>query len=119
MKNYYFELTHTKSSAGETFLYIASKLSYQLRYDVIVYNVNQLESAFIKITNPKKQFCHWLSLKHPSMDVLDFKNNYLSQTFDVMSTERKEVFILGNFDNNLVNFNEHQPSNDFSRFICI
>ena len=47
------------------------------------------------------------------MDVLDFKNNYLSQIFEIVSKERKQVFLLGDFNINLLNYNDHQPTNDF------
>ena len=47
------------------------------------------------------------------MDVLDFKNNYLSQIFENVFKERKQVFVLGDFNINLLNYNDHQPTNDF------
>ena len=47
------------------------------------------------------------------MDVLDFKNNYISQIFEIVSKERKQVFLLGDFNINLLNYNDHQPTNDF------
>ena len=47
------------------------------------------------------------------MDVLDFKNNYLMQIFEIVSKERKQVFLLGDFNINLPNYNGHQPTNDF------
>ena len=47
------------------------------------------------------------------MDVLDFKNNYLGQIFESVSKERKQVFLLGDFNINLLNYNCHQPTNDF------
>ena len=47
------------------------------------------------------------------MDVLDFKNNYLSQIFEIVSKERKQVFLLGDFNKNLLNYNDHQQKNDF------
>ena len=47
------------------------------------------------------------------MDVLDFKNNYLRQIFEIVSKERKQVFLLGDFNINLLNYNDHQPTNDF------
>ena len=46
------------------------------------------------------------------MDVPDFKNNYLSQIFEIASMERKQIFLLGDFNINLLNYNDHQP-NDF------
>ena len=47
------------------------------------------------------------------MDVLDFKNNYLNQIFEILSKERKQVFLLGDFNINLLNYNDHQPTNNF------
>ena len=47
------------------------------------------------------------------MDVTDFKNNYLSQIFEIVSKEQKQVFLLGDFNINLLNYNDHQPTNDF------
>ena len=46
------------------------------------------------------------------MDVTDFKNNYLSQIFEIVSKKQKQVFLLGDFDINLLNYNNHQPKND-------
>ena len=52
--------------------------------------------------------------KHLNMDVLDFKNNYLSQTiFEITSKEGKQIFILGDFNINLLNHNDRQQTNDF------
>ena len=47
------------------------------------------------------------------MDVLDFKYNYLNQIFEIVSKEQKQVFFLGNFNINLLNYNDHQPTNYF------
>ena len=47
------------------------------------------------------------------MNLLDFKNNYLSQTFEIISKEQKQVSLLGDFNINLVNYNAHQPTNEF------
>ena len=47
------------------------------------------------------------------MDVLDFKNIYVSQIFEIVSKEQKQVFLLRDFNINLLDFNDHQPRNDF------
>ena len=47
------------------------------------------------------------------MDVLDFKNIYVSQIFEILSKEQKQVFLLRDFNINLLDFNDHQPRNDF------
>ena len=93
LRNYVIEFTLTKSSAGRRrgggmFLYIANHLSFKPRPDLNIYKADQLESTFVEIINPKKSNivigCFY---KHPNMDVLDFKNNYLSQIFEIVSQE--------------------------------
>ena len=114
LRNYAIEFTPTESSAGGTLLYIASHLSYKPHPDLNIYKSNQLESTFIEIINPKKSnFVIGCIYKHPNMDVTDFKNNYLSQIFEIVSKEQKQVFLLGDFNINLLNYNDHQPTNDF------
>ena len=114
MRNYTIEFTPTESLAGDTLLYIASHLSYKPRPDLNIYKANQLESTFVEIINPKKgNIVVGCIYKHPTMDVLDFKNNYLGQIFESVSKERKQVFLLGDFNINLLNYNDHQPTNDF------
>ena len=53
--NYSAEFTPTESRAGGSQLYINNKLSYKLRQDPCIYKLNELESTFIEIINPKKQ----------------------------------------------------------------
>ena len=89
-------------------------MSYKPRPDLNIYKANQLESAFVEIIKPKKSnIVIGCLYKHPNMDVLDFKNNYLSQIFEILSKERTQVFLLGDFNINLLNYNDHQPTNDF------
>ena len=114
LRNYAIKFTPTESTAGGTLLYMASNLSYKPRPDLNVYKANQLESTFVDIINPKKSnIVIGCLYKHPNMDVLDFKNNYLRQIFEIVSKERKQVFLLANFNINLLNYNDHQPTNDF------
>ena len=47
------------------------------------------------------------------MDFTYFKINYLSQIFEIVSKEQKQVFLLGDFNINVLNYNDHQPTNDF------
>ena len=46
------------------------------------------------------------------MDVTDFNQNYLSGLLDMISKEEK-IYLLGDFNINLLNYNEHKPTNDF------
>ena len=41
--------------------------------------------------------------KHPSTNVSDFNKNYLKTPLDELSKENKQVFLLGDFNTNLLN----------------
>ena len=51
--------------------------------------------------------------RHPSMDRTDFSCNYLNKLLDNISSEEKSVFFLGDFNVNLLNYNEHNQTNAF------
>ena len=46
------------------------------------------------------------------MDVSGF-NFLINQPLDKISEEQKQIFLLGDFNINLLNYNEHQPTNEF------
>ena len=46
------------------------------------------------------------------MDVTDF-NKYLNPLLDKFSKENEQVFLLGDLNMNLLNYNDHQPTNEF------
>ena len=46
------------------------------------------------------------------MDVTDFNKN-LNPLLDKLSRESKQVFLIGDFNINLLKYNEHQPTNEF------
>ena len=103
-------LTPTQSPAGGMLLYIISHLSYKPCPDLNIYKANQLESTFAEIIKlTKSHIVIGYLYKHPNMEVLD----YLSQIFEIVSKEQKQIFLLGDFKINLLNYNGHQPRNDF------
>ena len=114
MNNFPFEFTPTESSAGGTLLYVANHLSYKPRLDLNIFKSNKLESTFIEILNPKKStIIIGCIYKHPSMDLNHFNTNYLHNLLDKVSKEQKSVFLLGDFNVNLLNYNDHNPTNEF------
>ena len=114
LNNYYFEFTPTETSAGGTLLYIANHLSYKCRNDLNIYKKNELESTFIEIVNPKKSnILVGVIYRHPSMDLADFNCNYLNKLLENISKEQKSIFLLGDFNVNLLNYNEHNQTNEF------
>ena len=47
------------------------------------------------------------------MYLTDFNCNYLNQLLENISKEQKSIFLLGDFNVNLLNYNEHNQTNDF------
>ena len=79
-----------------------------------VYKKNELESTFIEIANLKKSnIILGVIYRHPSMDLTDFNCNYLNKLLENISKEQKSIFLLGDFNVNLLNFNEHNQTNEF------
>ena len=112
--NYSFEFTPTETSAGGALLYIANHLSYKCRNDLNIYKNNELESTFIEIVNSKKSnIIVGVIYKHPSMDLADLNSNYLKKLLENISKEQKYMFLLGDFNVNLLNYNEHDQTNGF------
>ena len=114
LKNYSVESTSTESPAGGTLLYVANHLSYKPCNDLNIYKKFELESTFVEIINPKKLNIIVSAIyRHPSMDVSDFNWNYLHGLLDKISKEEKNIFFLGDFNINLLIYNEYRPTNYF------
>ena len=47
------------------------------------------------------------------MDLADFNCNYLNKLLENISKEQKFIFLLGDFNVNLFNYNEHNETNEF------
>ena len=47
------------------------------------------------------------------MDLTDFNSNYLNNLLEKVSKEQKSVFLLGDFNMKLLNYNVHSPTNEF------
>ena len=114
LNNYSFEFTPTETSAGGTLLYIANHLSYKCCNDLNIYKKNEVESIFIEIVNLRKSsVIVGVIYRHPYMDLTDFNCNYLNKLLENISKEQKPVFLLGDFNANLLNYNEHNQTNGF------
>ena len=45
------------------------------------------------------------------MELTDFNSNYLNKPLENTSKEEKSLFLLGEVNINLLNYNEHNPTN--------
>ena len=104
----------TETSAGGTLLYIVNHPSYKCHNDLNIYKKSELESTFIEIVNPRKSnIIVGIIFRHPSMDLNAFYCNYLNTLLENISKEQKSVFLVGVFNVNLLNYNEHNQINEF------
>ena len=76
--------------------------------------ITELESTFIEVLNSKKKnviagciYCH------PHMDLNEFNDNYLNNLLDKLSKENKTVLLLGDFNIDLLNYDQHSLTNEF------
>ena len=47
------------------------------------------------------------------MDLTNFNCNYLNKLLENISKEQKSIFLLGDFNVNLLNYNEHNQTSEF------
>ena len=50
---------------------------------------------------------------HPSMDSISFSCSYLNKLWDNVYNEQKSIVLLGDFNANHLNYNEHNQKNKF------
>ena len=114
LENYTFEHTPTESSAGGTLLYIANHLSYKPRKDLCIYKNNELESTFIELINTrKKNVVVGCLYRHPSMNLDEFNDNFLNPLLEKLANENKTVFLMGDFNVDLLKYEQHSATNEF------
>ena len=51
--------------------------------------------------------------RHASMDLTDFDCNYLNKLLENIAKDEKSIFLLEDFNANLLNYNEHNQTNEF------
>ena len=114
LPNYSIEYTPTESHAGGTLLYINNNLAYKPRNDLNIYKSCELESTFIEIINPKRtNIIVGCIYRHPSMDLNEFNSNYLNELLNTVSKENKSIFLLGDFNVDLLKYEIHSSTNEF------
>ena len=100
--------------AGGTLLYINNKLSYKLRQNLCIYKSSELESTFIEIKNPKKtNIIIGCIYRHPTMNLNEFKDKHLNILLQKISKEKKNVFLLGDFNVDLLKYDKRTGTNEF------
>ena len=113
LNNHSFEFNPTETSAGGTLLYIVNHLSYKCRNDLNIYKKVNLNLLLLKLSIQKKSNIIVGGIyRHPSMDLTDFNCNYLNKLLENISKEQTSVLLLGDFNFKLLNYNEHNQTNE-------
>ena len=120
LKGYHASACPTESEKGGTLLYISKSLKFKERKDLekIMYKSCDLESTFVEITNSQKKNIICASIyKHPKMDLDDFNTKYLNPLLDKISKENKTIFLLGDFNVDLMKSDKDLNTTNF--FDCM
>ena len=80
---------------------------------MIIYKKLELESTFGETINPKKSSIFVGTIyRHSKIDMTEF-NSILNNLLKKINQEQKTVFLLANFNIDLMHYNEHKPTNEF------
>ena len=112
LNGYVLHSQHSSSSAGGVALYVKENLQHMIRDDISTCE-DEFETIWIEIKNSKSQnvLCGY-AYRHPNTNVDKF-NDYINQTMEKISKENKLIFLIGDFNINLLNYESHGETNDF------
>ena len=114
IEGYSIEQTPTEASCGGTLLYINNNLNYKLRDDLIMYNSKSLESIFIEVIYQNKpNAIIGCIYKHPCMKIDEFTSFFLTPLLNTLSAENKNIFLMGDFNVNLLQCNKDDNISEF------
>ena len=112
LDNYQMFSKPTNSSLGGVALYVNRNLNYCERSD-LSYVCDEFETIWIEIKNKKTKniLCSCI-YRHPwsNPDILKY---HLETLFQRISRENKTVFLIGDFNVNLLNYDSHSQTNEF------
>ena len=115
IKGYIPYSTPSLASKGGVMLYISDKHDSKPRKDLerIVSKDHVLESAFAEIVVPtKKNIILGCIYRHPSMEVNDFNEGYLSPLMEKLPSA-KHTFLLGDFNIDLMKSDEDENTSNY------
>ena len=117
MKGYKPFYTSTNSSKGGTALYVNSTYNAFERTDLKTQN-ELFESVWIEISNKRsKNIICGCIYRHPNNDLSEFLV-YLESALKNMSNENKEIYILGDFNIDLLKLNDKINYLNFYNLMC-
>ena len=109
-----YEFIPTQELEELYYLYIADHLTHQKRNDLNIYLTNYLESTFMETTNPSMtNIVVGCIYRHPIMDLNEFNCYCLNLLLEKLAKVQKTVFLLGDFNVDLMEYEQHKANNEF------
>ena len=103
---------YSNSAAGGVAIYLRSNLDYIIRDNLSIVE-DEFETLWVEIKNNKFQnVLRCCAYRDPNTDVEKFIN-YMDRIMTKIVKENKLGFCMGDFNVNLLNYNVHNPTNDF------
>ena len=95
-------------------LYTLKTLSFAPRPDLNINKTSQLESNFIEIiTSKKSSIIVRCIYRYSNMDLDEFNELYLNVLLEKLNKENKSIFLLGDFNVDLLKYDKNSLTNEF------
>ena len=93
----------SKTARGGVAIYVKDEYNVIERNDLNIVD-NSLEAVWVEIKNEKgKNIVCGCIYRHPNSDIDDF-NNYISKCLTIINTEKKECYVSGDFNIDLLKY---------------
>ena len=116
MQNIVFAGEKKKRAGGGVSFYVRDSIEYAVREDISKFN-SQIECLFIEIdkkwVNQNKNVVMGVIYRPPDTDMALF-NEQLQTILDEMKSENKSLYLLGDFNIDLLNIDKHKESHEFT-----
>ena len=114
---YNHESMPTESNKGGVLFYVKNSNKYKCRADLTFSSPKELESLFIEIDRSKsKNIIVGGVYKHPNYNTNELIV-HLKNVFEVVKSENKELILMGDFNINLLDYEEKETVSNFADFI--
>ena len=112
--SYFSYQSHSQN--GGVALYVKSSLSPTPRPD-LSRDSTSFETVWVEVENRNgSNYLFCCAYRHPCSD-LDSFNEYLQEILSNPAVSKKQIFILGDFNVNLLNFNSDTPTTNYINFL--
>ena len=109
---YHMYTQPTKSAAGGVAIYVNNKLDHFERKDLSILH-EEFESIWVEMKNKQgKNFLCGCIYRHPNTDISHFIE-YMEATLSKINKKKYNVFLMGDFNIDLLQYASHNYTNDF------